>query len=109
MIRQGTGMPVSRFCVLLGIPRRTYCRMQSRCKAGVPTVKGPWPAPSVEAVEAVVEEYVLAYPDYGHRRIHALALADGHATSPSTVLRAMRRLRQCQRDAGAGVRRLAVS
>jgi putative transposase len=94
MIREDAGMPVSRFCALLGIPRRTYCRMQSRHKFGAPTVKGPWPSPSMRVVEAVVEQYVLAYPDYGHRRIHALALADGHPTSPSTVQRAMRRLRQ---------------
>ena len=92
MIRQGDGMPVSRFCALLGIPRRTYCRMQSRYKSGASMAKGPWPAPSVDAIEAVLEKYVLEHPEYGHRRIHALVCADGHATSPSTVLRAMQRL-----------------
>ncbi len=93
MIRQSAGMPVSRFCALLGIPRRTYCRMQSRSRSGAPATKGPWPTPSVDAVQAVVEKYVLEYPDYGHRRIHALAVSDGHAASLSTVLRVMQRLR----------------
>lgn len=100
MIREGAGMPVSRFCVLFGIPRRTYCRMQSRQRTGEAAVKGPWPSPSVDAIEQVLELYVLKYPQYGHRRIHALAAADGHATSASTVLRAMQRLRQRQRPHG---------
>ena len=92
MIRNGAGMPVSRFCVLLGIPRRTYCRMQSRSRSGAPAAKGPWPTPAVDAMEEVLERYVRRYPHYGHRRIHALVAADGHAASPSTVLRAMHRM-----------------
>jgi putative transposase len=87
-------MPVSRFCVLLGIPRRTYCRMQSRYREGTPAIKGPWPSPAVDAVEQVLEKYVVRYPHYGHRRIQALVAADGHTASPSTVLRAMQRMRR---------------
>lgn len=94
MIREGAGMPVSRFCVLLGIPRRTYCRMQSRNRAGAAPVKGPWPSPAVDAMEEVLQRYVHRYPQYGHRRIHALVAADGHSASPSTVLRAMQRMRR---------------
>jgi putative transposase len=92
MIREDAAMPVSRFCVLLGIPRRTYCRMQTRRRSGQPMAKGPWPSPAVDMVEKLLEEYLLEHPDHGHRRIHAALLADGHATSPSTVLRAIQRL-----------------
>jgi putative transposase len=92
MIREDAAMPVSRFCTLVGIPRRTYCRMQARLKAGQATMKGPWPSPSVDMVEKLLRDYMRKHPDYGHRRIHALLLADGHTTSSSTVLRAMQRL-----------------
>lgn len=92
MIRQEAGMPVSRFCMLLGIPRRTYCRKLNRLRSGSIPVKGPWPSPSLDGMEPLVEQYTRAYPDYGHRRIHALLVADGCKASESTVLRAMRRL-----------------
>src|SRR5690348_12130607 len=92
MIRESARMPVSRFCVLVGIPRRTYCRMQSRHRSGHAQDKGPWPAPSMDTVELMLPDYLARHPDLGHRRIHALMLADGHATSPSTVLRAIQRL-----------------
>lgn len=92
MIREDAAMPVSRFCTLLGIPRRTYCRLQARQRTGLSAVKGPWPSPSVDMVEKLLQEYLLEHPGFGYRRIHALILADGHATSPSTVLRAIQRL-----------------
>lgn len=92
MIRKEAAMPVSRFCTLLGIPRRTYCRMQARQRSGRPAAKGPWPSASVDVVEKLLRDYLHEHPGFGHRRIHALILADGHTTSPSTVLRAMRRL-----------------
>jgi len=92
MIRGSAGMPVSRFCVLVGVPRRTYCRMQWLLKSGVPTTKGPWPSTSLDAVADVLEDYLRQYGHLGHRKIHALILADGHVTSPSTVLRGIRRL-----------------
>jgi len=91
MIRQDAAMPVSRFSMLLGIPRRTYCRQQQRHRSGAPAAKGPWPSPSVDAVESLLITYLRRFPDFGHRRIHALMIADGHATSPSTVLRAIQR------------------
>lgn len=94
MIREDAKMPVSRFCILLSIPRRTYCRMQARHRSGLPTVKGPWPSPSADMVEKLLQQYLREHPDYGHRRIYALLLADGHATSPSTVLRAIQRYMQ---------------
>lgn len=92
MIRRDAGMPVSRFCVVVGIPRRTYCRMQALLRSGRSADKGPWPSPSVDAAAKLLDGYLERREGYGHRRLHALMAADGHVTSPSTVLRAMRRL-----------------
>ena len=41
MIRQDAAMPVSRFCELIGIPRRTYTRWRARARDGV-TGKGQY-------------------------------------------------------------------
>lgn len=76
---------------MIGIPRRSYARWQARARAGAPPVKGPWPAPVVDAVEALVAKYAADWPGWGHRKIHGLMRADGHAVSASSVLRAMRR------------------
>jgi putative transposase len=84
-------MPVSRFCQLTGIPRRTYHRRLGRWRAGGPLGKGPWPAPAVEKTEPVAAKYAADWPAWGHRKIHALMTADGHTASVSTVERAMRR------------------
>ena len=84
-------MPVSRFCQLTGIPRRTYQRWLARWRAGKPTGKGPWPAPAVEGIEPAAAKYAADWPAWGHRKIHALMAADGLAASVSTVERAMRR------------------
>jgi putative transposase len=54
-------------------------------------VKGPWPTPAVDSVEAVAAKYAEAWPAWGHRKIAALMRADGHAVSTSTVERALRR------------------
>jgi putative transposase len=90
VIRQDAAMPVSRFCQLTGIPRRTYHRWQARARAGNPP-KGPWPAPVVDVVEPFVAKYAADWPGWGHRKIWGLMRADGHAVSVSTVERAMRR------------------
>jgi hypothetical protein len=92
MIRRRVGMPVSRFCHLVGIPRRTYYRRQSMLASGEPPAKEPRASPSVDAAARLVEEYLNKHEGFGHRRLHALLAADGHVTSESTVLRAMRRL-----------------
>jgi transposase InsO family protein len=84
-------MPVSRFCTLIGIPRRTYQRRLAAHRSGQPTSKGPWPAPLVDAVEPVAAKYAADWPAWGHRKIHALMAVDGHAASASTVERALRR------------------
>lgn len=83
-------MPVSRFTALAGIPERTYRRRLARLRTGEP-VKGPWPAPKVDAIEALAAKYAQDWPAWGHRKIAALMRADGHAVSTSTVERALRR------------------
>jgi transposase InsO family protein len=90
VIRQDAAMPVSRFCQLTGIPRRTYHRWQARVRAGSPP-KGPWPAPVVDAVEPLVAKYAADWPAWGHRKIYGLMRADGLRLSMSSVERAMRR------------------
>ena len=57
MIREDAAMPVSRFCQLIGIPRRTYHRNLSRHRVGAAAGKGPWPAPAVDLVEPVAAKY----------------------------------------------------
>jgi putative transposase len=83
-------LPVSRFTALARIPRRTYHRRLARSRDGDP-VKGPWPTPRVDDVEAVAAKYAEAWPAWGHRKIAALMRADGHTVSTSTVERALRR------------------
>jgi putative transposase len=83
-------LPVSRFASLTGIPERTYRRRLARLRGGV-LVKGPWPAPKVDAVEVLAAKYAADWPAWGHRKIAAMMRADGHAVSTSTVQRALRR------------------
>jgi transposase InsO family protein len=90
VIRQDAAMPVSRFCALTGIPRRTYHRWQANARrAG--RAKGPWPAPVVDQFEPVVAKYCADWPAWGHRKIYGLMRADGIKVSVSSVERAMRR------------------
>jgi putative transposase len=104
VIRQDAAMPVSRFCQLTGIPRRTYHRWQAKARVGYPP-KGPWPAPVVDVVEPVVAKYAADWPGWGHRKIFGLMRADGHHVSVSTVQRAMRRRGLLQPIDYQGVRR----
>ncbi len=83
-------MPVSRFAVLAGIPERTYRFRLARYRSQTP-VKGPWPAPVVDLIEAVAAKYAADWPAWGHRKIAALMRADGHQVSDSSVERALRR------------------
>ena len=83
-------MSVSRFAALAGIPERTYWRRLARHRVGDPP-KGPWPAPRVDAIEAVAAKYAADWPASGHRKIAAMMRADGHQVSTSTVQRALRR------------------
>lgn len=105
MIRSEAAMPVSRFCQLTGIPRRTYHRKLARHRSGEPVVKGPWPAPAVDAIEPVAAKYAADWPAWGHRKIHALMPADGITASVPAVERAMRRRGLLQPVDYAGQRR----
>ncbi|WP_370028632.1 integrase core domain-containing protein [Planotetraspora sp. GP83] len=83
-------MPISRFCTLIGIPRRTYTRWRAAAACGR-VGKGPWPAPVVDAIEPVAAKYAADWPAWGHRKIAWLMAADGHQVSASSVERALRR------------------
>jgi putative transposase len=90
VIREDAAMPISRFCALTGIPRRSYTRWRAKAAAGNPP-KGPWPAPVVEALEPVAAKYAADWPAWGHRKIAWLMAADGHTASASSIERALRR------------------
>ena len=91
MIRTEAGCSVSRFAELVGVSRRTYHARLARLRAG-DAPKGPWPAPVVDRIEPAVAKYAAAWPAWGHRKIAAIAAADGcDVGSPSSVKRAMAR------------------
>ena len=90
MIREDAAMPISRFCALTGIPRRSYTRWRAKAAAGNPP-KGPWPAPVVDVLEPVAAKYAADWPAWGHRKIAWLMAADGHTASASSIERALRR------------------
>jgi putative transposase len=96
MIREDAAMPISRFCTIIGIPRRTYFRRLAFFRAGESPERKSRSAPTIEACVSIVATYISRWPEYGHRRLHALMTADGHVTSASTVLRAMRLLQGTQ-------------
>lgn len=91
MIRTDAQLSVSRFAELIGVPRRTYHYRLARYRTGDPA-KGPWPAPVVDRIEPVVAKYAAEWPAWGHRKIRAIATADGHDVgSAASVKRAMAR------------------
>jgi putative transposase len=86
VIRARAGLSVARFCEVAGIPRPTWYRRRGRALGGRPA-KGPWPRPVTDKVVAVVHAYALKYPAWGHRKIWARTVADGHEVSMRTVHR----------------------
>jgi|SRR5947209_5711908 len=92
-IRTAERMSVSRFCALLSIPCRSYFRGLVLLRSGNGGKKRR-PAPCTESCASIVAAYMAVWPRHGHRKLHALMAADGHVTSPSTVLRAMRLLQR---------------
>jgi putative transposase len=91
VIRTEAGMPISRFCELVGMPRRTYHYRLAKHRRGDPG-KGPWPAPVVDRIEPVVAKYAADWDAWGHRKVWALLGHDGHDVgSQSSVRRAMAR------------------
>jgi len=83
-LRAAEGTPVSRFARLAGIPERTYRRRLARLRAE-DVDKGPWPAPRVDAIEALAAKYAADWPAWGHRKVAAMMRADGHAVSTSAA------------------------
>jgi len=90
MIRAEAQLPVSRFCELIGLPRRTWYAWRAKHAAGEPA-KGPWPAPVVDAIEPDVAKYAEAWPAWGHRKVWAMMRHDGHHVAQTSVRRAMAR------------------
>jgi transposase InsO family protein len=91
MIRTEAQLSVSRFAELIDIPRRSYHYRLAKHRSGDPP-KGPWPAPVVDRIEPVVAKYADEWPAWGHRKIRAIAAADGHDVgSAASVKRAMAR------------------
>ena len=91
-LRRQARISVVSFCALVGIPRRTYYRYLDKAKTQAPPEKGPWPAPVVDRLTYAVQRYVEEHPRDGHRKVHNALRAQGYKVSPSSVLRAMRRL-----------------
>jgi transposase InsO family protein len=90
VIRVDAGVSTARFCELIETPERTWRRWQAKAKAGMP-VKGPWPTPAQDAIEADAIVKAKAWPAWGHRKVTALLQADGVATNEATVKRVLRR------------------
>jgi transposase InsO family protein len=91
MIRNDAQLTISRFTELIGVPRRTYTYRLAKHRAGDPE-KGPWPAPVVDRIEPLVDKYAQDWPAWGHRKVRAIAAADGHDVgSEASVKRAMAR------------------
>lgn len=54
-------------------------------------MKGPWPTPSADHIEATAVSYADRYPQWGSRTIATLMRIDGHHAPDSTVYRALKR------------------
>lgn len=100
-IRRESEIGISRFCVLIGVSRRTYSRRLAQLRSGRPTRNEADSTSIVSTCAQLVERYVVMHPDYGHRRIHDLMIADGHMVSPSSVLRAIRIYQRRSPDSAA--------
>ena len=61
-------MTVVAFCDQLGIPRPTWYRW----KAAGSSVKGPWPTPAQDAVEADAKTLASGWDAWGHRKLAEL-------------------------------------
>jgi transposase-like protein len=82
-VRQGAGLPVTRFCELTDIPRRTYyTRLASPREARS--------APARESIEGALAAVRRAHPEWGARRIwRHLTTTTGADVSLATVKRAI--------------------
>ena len=91
-VRREAKISVVSFCTLVGVPRRTYYRYLDKAKVQAPVEKGPWPAPVVDRLTLAVRRHLEEHPLDGHRKVHSALRAQGYNVSPSSVLRAMRRV-----------------
>jgi transposase-like protein len=93
-VRREAKISVVSFCTLVGVPRRTYYRYLDKAKveSSSQAPKGPWPAPVVDRLTNAVQRHLEEHPEDGHRKVHSALRAQGYQVSPSSVLRAMRRL-----------------
>jgi putative transposase len=82
-------VPVRRFVMRLEIPSSTWYHWRSAHLSGRPIRH--WPAPVVDAIEAVAAEQAHRWSAWGHRKIWAMLRADGVRVSRSIVLRALAR------------------
>lgn len=81
-------LTVTRFCEVLGIPRPTWYRW----RAVESNVKGPWPTPAQDALEAAVKTLAATWEAWGHRKLAELLRTDGHqGVADSTVFRVLDR------------------
>lgn len=86
--RVNAAMTVVRFCELTGIPRPTWYRW----KAATSSVKGPWPTPAQDAIEAVAVAKADQWEAWGHRKIADLLRTDDRLdVTDSTVFRVLAR------------------
>jgi transposase-like protein len=84
-IRTGAGLPVSRFCALIGVPRRTYYTRRAG-PAAAPT------APAQQRIDGTLAELRARHPAWGARRLwRHLTDVEGTDVSLATVKRALAR------------------
>lgn len=60
VIRVDAGMPISRFCTVIGMPERSWRRWQAKARAEQPP-KGPWPQPVRENAKAFIAAHATEH------------------------------------------------
>lgn len=102
-------MTVVAFCARLGIPRPTWYRWRQAATS----VKGPWPTPAQDAVEADAKALAASWEAWGHRKLAELKRVgiddvEPGAVTDSTMYRVLRRNGLCLPTGYTGeVRQLA--
>ncbi len=89
-------MTVVAFCAQLGIPRPTWYRW----KTAGSSVKGPWPTPAQDAVEADAKALAATWDAWGHRKLAELKRVGIDDVEPgpvtdSTMYRTLKRNGLC--------------
>jgi putative transposase len=89
-------MSVVAFCERLGVPRPTWYRW----KVAGSSVKGPWPTPAQDAVEADAKSLASTWDAWGHRKLASLKRTgiddiEPGPVSDSTMYRVLKRNGLC--------------